>query len=116
MVAKLSQLLKDLDIYISQHAIYISKLERALKKGENFEHKDCHSCKFGMLWDSEIVPVKHELPDEVRKLLNEIESIHCQFHEVAKEVKSEDDERLKEVKELSTQLFQKLLELRRLLK
>jgi len=116
MVAKLSELLKDLDIYISQHAIYISKLERALKNGESFEHKDCHSCNFGMLWDSEIVPIKHELPEEVRKLLNEIESLHCQFHELAKEVKSEDDPKLEEVKDLSTQLFQKLLELKRLLR
>jgi len=116
MSSKLSQLLRDLDLYISQHAIYISKLERALKKGESFDHKDCHSCAFGRRWDSEIVPIKDDLPEEIKSLLNEIESIHCQFHEVAKEVKSENDERLKEVKDLSTQLFQKLLELKRLLR
>ncbi|MGC8853250.1 MAG: hypothetical protein ACP5P0_06580, partial [Hydrogenobacter sp.] len=46
-LTKLATLLKDMDLYISQHAIYINKMEKAIKNKEPFEHKDCRHCNFG---------------------------------------------------------------------
>lgn len=119
-LTKLSELVKDADIYICQHALYINKLERAIKEGKPFEHKDCHSCNFGKRWDELVAPVKGELPEDVRAVLEEIESIHCEFHEISMQIdlenrKETDAENLKRMKELSTKLFQKLLSLKQLI-
>jgi hypothetical protein len=102
----LKELLNEMDVFISQHAIYISKLERAIK---------------GVKWDGMVVPVKSELPEEVRPLVEGIEKIHCEFHEVGMQIdpknyQPSDEEKLHRMKELSTALFQKLLALKRLVK
>jgi len=120
-LARLKELLNEADILISQHAIYISKLEKAVKNREEFAHKTCHECNFGVKWDSMVVPVKSELPEEVRALVEEIEKIHCEFHEVGMQIdpknpQPSDEEKLNRMKELSTALFQKLLALKRLVK
>jgi hypothetical protein len=99
----------------------ISRLERAIKNREEFTHKTCHECNFGVEWDSMVVPVKGELPEEVRTLVDEIEKIHCEFHQVSmqidpKNLQPSDEEKLNIMRELSTLLFQKLLALKRLLK
>jgi hypothetical protein len=39
----------------------VSKLERAIKNCEEFAHKNCHECNFGVKWDSMVVPIKDEL-------------------------------------------------------
>jgi len=44
------------DMSIAQHTIYISNLEKAIEKGEEFNHKSCHECKFGIEWDNHIHP------------------------------------------------------------
>jgi hypothetical protein len=120
-LARLKELLNEADILISQHAIYISKLERAIRNREEFAHKTCHECNFGVKWDSMVVPVKSELPEEVRALVEEIEKVHCEFHEVSMQIdpkkhQPSDEEKLNRMKELSTALFQKLLALKRLVK
>jgi hypothetical protein len=120
-LTRLRELLDEVDILISQHAIYISKLERAIKDGKEFAHKNCHQCIFGVKWDGMVVPVKGRLPEEVRALAEEIEKVHCEFHEVSMQIdpknfQSSDKENLNRMKELSTLLFQKLLALKRLVK
>jgi hypothetical protein len=120
-LTRLRELLDEVDMLISQHAIYISKLERAVKNREDFAHRTCHECNFGVKWDSMVVPVKGELPEEVRALVEEIEKVHCEFHEVSMQIdpknpQSSDEEKLNRMKELSTALFQKLLALKRLVK
>ena len=120
-LTRLKELLNEADMLISQHAIYISKLERAIKDGEEFAHRTCHECNFGVKWDGMVVPVKSELPEEVRALVEEIEKIHCEFHEVSMQIdpknhQPSDEEKLNRMKELSTLLFQKLLALKRFVK
>jgi hypothetical protein len=120
-LTRLRELLNEADMLISQHAIYISKLERAVKNREDFAHRTCHECNFGVKWDSTVVPVKGGLPEEVRALVEEIEKIHCEFHEVGMQIdpknpQPSDEEKLNRMKELSTALFQKLLALKRLVK
>jgi len=120
-LTSLRELLGEVDMFISQHAIYISKLERAIKNREEFAHKTCHECNFGVKWDSMVVPIKDGLPEEVKALVEEIEKIHCEFHEVSMQVdpknhQSSDEEKLDRMKKLSASLFQKLLALKRLVK
>jgi len=120
-LTRLKELLNEADMLISQHAIYISKLERAVKNREEFAHRTCHQCNFGVKWDSMVVPVKDKLPEEVRALVEEIEKIHCEFHEVSMQIdpknpQPSDEEKFNRMKELSTALFQKLLALKRLVK
>jgi hypothetical protein len=120
-LTRLRELLDEVDILISQHAIYISKLERAIRNREEFAHRTCHECNFGVKWDGIVVPVKGGLPEEVRALVEEIEKIHCEFHEVGMQIdpknpQPSDEEKLSRMKELSTLLFQKLLALKRLVK
>ena len=120
-LTRLRELINETEMFISHHAIYISKLERAIKNCEEFAHKTCHECSFGIKWDSIVVPVKGELPEEVRALVEEIEKIHCEFHEVSMQIdpknpQPSDEEKLNRMKELSTLLLQKLLALKRLVK
>ena len=120
-LTSLRELINEIDMFISQHAIYISKLERAIKNCEDFAHKTCHECNFGVKWDSMVVPIKDELREEVRALVEEIEKIHCEFHEVSMQIdpknpQPSDEEKLDRMKKLSTALIQKLLALKRLVK
>jgi hypothetical protein len=120
-LTRLRELLNEMSMFISQHAIYISKLERAVKNREEFAHKTCHQCNFGVELDSMVVPVKDKLPEEVRTLVDEIEKIHCEFHEVSMQIdpknpQPSDEEKLNRMRELTTELFQKLLALKRLAK
>ncbi len=93
------KILEEVDTFISQHVLYVSKLERAIKNREEFPHKNCHQCNFGLKWDSVVVPVKDELPEEVRV--------------DPKNPQPSDEERINRMKELSTLLIQKLLALKR---
>ena len=117
----LKELANKVDIFISHHATYVSRLERAIKDGEEFTHKTCHECNFGVEWDSTVVPIKDKLPEEVKALVEEIEKIHCEFHEVSMQIdpknpQPSDEGKLNTMKKLSSSLFQKLLALKRLVK
>jgi hypothetical protein len=117
----LRQILEEVDMFISQHTLYISKLERAIRNCGKFDHKTCHQCNFGLMWDSTVVPIKDELPEEARALVEEIEKIHCEFHEVSRQIdpkdpQPSDEERLNRMRELSTLPVQKLLALKRLVR
>ena len=119
-LVRIKEFLDEADILIAQHAIYISKLERAMKKGEESDRKSCHECKFGLEWDSHVAPLKNEFPDQLRSLIEEIEKIHCEFHEVGmqiniKDPQPSDKEKLDRMEKLSTLLLKKLLAFKRLL-
>jgi len=119
-LTRLREPINETEMFISHHAIYISKLERAIRNHEEFAHKTCHECSFGVKWDSMVVPVKSELPEEVRALVEEIEKIHCEFHEVSMQIdpknhQPSDEEKLNRMREMSNLLLRKLLALKRLL-
>jgi hypothetical protein len=120
-LAIIKEFLDEADMLIAQHAIYISKLEKAMKKGEEFDRKSCHECKFGVMWDNHIAPLKNELDDELKSLTDEIEKIHCEFHEISMQIDTKnpqpsDRENLDRMEKLSTLLLQKLLAFKRLVK
>ncbi len=120
-LTSLRELINETDMFISHHVLYLSKLEKAIRNREEFAHKTCHECSFGIKWDSMVVPIKGELPEEVKALVEEIEKIHCEFHEVSMQIdpknpQSSDEEKFDRMKKLSTSLFQKLLALKRLVK
>jgi hypothetical protein len=119
-LARIKEFLDEVDIFIAQHAIYISMLEKTIEKGEEFDHKSCHECKFGVEWDNHIVPLKNELHDELRSLVEKIENIHCEFHEIGMQIDTKnpqpsDREDLDRMEKLSTLLLQDLLAFKRLL-
>ena len=118
---RLEELANKVGIFISHHDTYVSRLERAIRGGEEFAHKTCHECNLGVEWNSIVVPVKGGLPEEVRALVEEIEKIHCEFHDVSMQIdpknpQPSDEEKLNRMKELSASLFQKLLALKKLVK
>ncbi len=115
------ELANKVGIFISHHDTYVSRLERAIKNCEEFTHKTCHECNFGVKWDSIVVPIKDELPEEVRALVEEIEKVHCEFHEVSMQIdpknpQPSDEEKLNRMREMSDLLIRKLLALKRLAK
>jgi hypothetical protein len=119
-LTRLKELLNEADILISHHAIYISKLERAIRNREEFAHRTCHECNFGVKWDSMVVPVKGGFPEEVRALVEEIEKVHCEFHGISMQIDPKnpqplDEEKLNRMREISNLLLRKLLALKRLL-
>jgi TolA-binding protein len=120
-LVRIKEFLDEADMLIAQHAIYISNLEKAIEKGEEFDHKSCHECKFGLEWDSHVAPLKNELHDELRSLAEEIEKIHCEFHEIAMQINTKnfqpsDREKLDRMEKLFTLLLQKLLAFKKLVK
>ncbi|MBX0310355.1 MAG: CZB domain-containing protein [Sulfurihydrogenibium sp.] len=120
LLARIKEFLDEADMLIAQHAIYISKLEKAIEKGEEFDRKSCHECKFGLEWDNHVTPLKNELDDELKSLVEEIEKIHCEFHEIGMQIDTKnpqpsDREKLGRMEELSTLLLQKLLAFKKLL-
>lgn len=119
-ITRIKEFLKEVDMLIAQHAIYFSMLEKAMEKVKEFDHKSCHECNFGVKWDNEVAPLKDKLDDELRSLVEEIEKLHCEFHEIAMQINTKnlqpsDKEKLDRMKELFTLLLQKLLTLKRLL-
>lgn len=120
-LVRIKEFLDEVDMLIAQHAIYISNLEKAIKKGEEFDHKSCHECKFGVEWDNHIAPLKNKLDDEMRSLVEEIEKVHCEFHEIAMQINTKnpqpsDKEKLDKMEKLFTLLLQKLLAFKKLVK
>jgi transcriptional regulator with XRE-family HTH domain len=117
---RLEELANKVGIFISHRDTYVSRLERAIKSGEEFTHKTCHECNFGVEWDSRVAPVKSELPEEVRTLVDEIEKIHCEFHGISMQIdpknpQPSDEEKLNRMREMSDLLLRKPLALKRLL-
>lgn len=48
---KLYELINELSMLLANHVIYMNNLKKAIREGEPFEHKDCHACSFGKMWD-----------------------------------------------------------------
>jgi hypothetical protein len=120
-LVRIKEFLDEVDMLIAQHAIYMSMLEKAIEKGEEFDHKSCHECKFGVMWDNHIAPLKNELDDELRSLAEEIEKINCEFYEIAMQINTKDPqpsdkEKLDRMEKLFTLLLQKLLAFKKLVK
>ncbi len=89
-----------------------------MENRELFEHKTCRDCAFGKKFYSEIFPHVEEYEEKVKELLHDIEKLHCDFHEIASKIdtqnpKPEDVGTIKELKDRSTHLFQLLLALKR---
>jgi hypothetical protein len=121
VLEKIKEFLDEVDMLIAQHAIYISKLEKTINKGGEFDHKSCNECNFGVKWNNHVAPLKDDLEDKLKALADEIEKIHCEFHEISMQIdpknpKSSDKENLSRMQELSTLLLQKLLAFKRFLK
>jgi len=116
----LKELINDIDMYISQHAIYINKLEKSLRKGDKISTVDCNSCKFGKDFNSKILPHINDYDEDIKNLLKEIEDIHCKFHDYLIDFYNLSDEdkkkALEKAEDLSTKLFTKLLKLKNLIK
>ncbi len=115
---QLLELVNDVDMYISQHAIYINKLEKYLEGKINFQPTDCHSCKFGQMFN-QVRPKLNNYNEDIKKILEEIDKLHCEFHEISMSLfsdKENNQEKLRRVKDLSTKLFQKLLHLKQMFK
>jgi transcriptional regulator with XRE-family HTH domain len=117
---RLEELANKIGVFISHHDAYVSRLERAIKDGEEFTHKTCHECNFGAEWDSMVVPIRDELPGEVRALVEEIEKVHCEFHQVSMQIdpknpQPSDEEKINRMREMSNLLLRKLIALKRLL-
>ncbi|MGC8852572.1 MAG: CZB domain-containing protein, partial [Hydrogenobacter sp.] len=75
---------------------------------------------FGKKWDEIVVPIKDELPEDIKAMVENIEQIHCEFHKVSMQVaptqrKDGDYQNLETMKDLSAKLFQKLLSLKKIL-
>ncbi|MFN3946993.1 MAG: CZB domain-containing protein [Aquificaceae bacterium] len=116
----LVSLIRDLDMIIASHSLYISRLEKAIKNGEIFDHKAPTECAFGKRFYSEVWPYVDQYPQEIAEVIRKIENVHRQFHEKAYEVEKastaeEKQEILKATKDISTELFRLLLQLKRLL-
>lgn len=113
----LTSIIRDLDVILSMHYIYISKLEKAIEKGEPFEHKAPTECAFGKRFYSEIWPHVDQYPPEIAEVIRQIESKHREFHEKAYEVEKlratkEKEELIKFVKRTSTELIRTVLQLK----
>jgi hypothetical protein len=118
--AKIKEFLDEVDMFIAWHVIYISMLEKAIEKGEEFDHKSCNECKFSVEWNNHVTPLKNKLDDELKSLVEKIEKIHCEFHEISTQIDTKnpqpsDRENLDRIKKLSTLLLQNLLAFKRLL-
>jgi len=118
----LENLTKEIDIYLSQHAIFVNKLEKYIngKEKNKPDFVDCHSCAFGKLLDK-VIEKKDIYPDNIKKILEELKEIHCNFHKEAFLIENEEDpekkkEILKKIKDYSTKLFQYLLKLKQVSK
>ncbi|MGK0689874.1 MAG: CZB domain-containing protein [Aquificaceae bacterium] len=121
MLQELLLMAKDIDLIMASHATYISKLEKSIKNNQPFEHKSHKDCSFGKRFYPEVYARLEEYPPHIRELIEEIEKTHREFHEIAFEVEkaSSEEEKLKilnMVKDKSTELFQLLLKLGRVLR
>ncbi len=107
---KINELAEDIDIYISQHAIYINRLEKAIEGKLEFKPTDCHSCAFGKAIDLIKDECMENLPENLKTLFKEIYDLHCEFHNISKNILESKEKQLEKIKDISTKLFQKLLQ------
>lgn len=118
---KLYELINELSMLLANHVIYMNKLKKAIREGEPFEHKDCHACNFGKMWDEEVAPIIEKQEEDIKNHLKKIEELHCRFHEVASKIdaqnpKPEDEKAIEQAESISTELMQKLTQLKIMLK
>ncbi len=89
----------DVRFYMSQHEIYIKRLKKAISSGDDFAHKECcrdtkeNFCAFGQSFYRDIMPNLEEFPEPIREVILQIENVHCEFHEIGKQIdtKNSDD-------------------------
>ncbi len=113
VIKDLEKLADDIYIYISQHAIYINNLIKATEGKIEFNPTDCHSCAFGKNFDEIIRKHIQDYPEDIKSILEDIYRLHCQFHNLSFDIlKDKEEEKLNEIKDISTHLFQDLLKLK----
>lgn len=114
----------DINFYVAQHEVYKKRLKLAIENKQPFNHKECckdvkeNCCAFGEVFYRDVMPNINSFPQEVRKVILEIEEHHCQFHELAKKVdiSNPDEELLRKVENASFELYKLLLKLEKMLK
>ncbi len=80
--------LKNIYTLIIQHMSYIRRLEEACGKGGEITHKTEKECDFGKLFYSEVFPYVGEMPEDIRRAILEVEKLHTQFHEKARDIRT----------------------------
>ena len=113
----------DIDFYLAQHEVYIKRLESAIEKRQDFNHKECckdikeNCCAFGQAFYQEIMPRFDEFPENIKEVILQIEEVHCKFHEIGKRIdtKNPDEELLREMQNTSLTLYQLFMKLKRLI-
>mgnify|MGYP001626255573 CR=1 FL=1 len=109
---------------IAQHELYLKSLKFAILYRKEFQHKDCgregleNACPFGKKLYTEILPTIQDASDEVKRIIMEIEELHCEFHEISKTINPLNplQEQVDSMETVSLRFYQKLLQLKSLLK
>ncbi|WP_293444469.1 CZB domain-containing protein [Persephonella sp.] len=112
-----NNILNEIDIFISYHLIYMNKLRKALSGNIDPELTDCHSCQFGKKFN-ELKGGINPLPTKVKNILNEIDTIHCDFHSISYSVFKDkvNQEKFEQLNKMSDLLIRKLLRLKMIIK
>ncbi len=113
----------DVRFYMAQHELYIKRLKRAIESRGDFAHKEyCRDtkencCAFGKAFYRDIMPNLEEFPEQVREVILQIEKVHCEFHEIGKQIdtKNPDEALVKKMQDTSLTLYQLLMKLERML-
>ena len=84
----LNVLIGQIDKLILQHLNYLNNLEKACRTKTEFVHKQPTECNFGQILYADVWPTKESLPQEIKATIEEIESDHRKFHELAGKVNS----------------------------
>lgn len=113
----------DVRFYMAQHEIYIKRLKKAISSRDDFTHKECcrdtkeNCCAFGQAFYRDIMPNLEEFPEQVKEVIPQIEKVHCEFHEIGKQIdtKNPDEALVKKMQDTSLTLYQLLMRLERML-
>ncbi|ADO45832.1 hypothetical protein Hydth_1447 [Hydrogenobacter thermophilus TK-6] len=86
---KLYELINELSMLFANHVICMNNLRKAIREGEPFEHKDCHACNFGKMWDEEVaskIDAQNQKPED-KKAIEQAESISTELVQKLTELK-----------------------------
>lgn len=76
--------------YMIQHVLYIKGVENSILKNTQFPHKRPTECAFGKMFYGALKPNIDGYSETKRRLIDEVEQIHIQFHEAARLIHPDD--------------------------
>lgn len=76
----------DFTLYMTQHILYIKRLQISLENKTEFSHKLPTECVFGKMFYKDIKPNLVQFSDKKRQLIEQIELIHIDFHHEASKI------------------------------